>query len=321
MPPRRVLILADGSEPRSKLPRRVLELGFELSGVAATAEEALALVSEAQARESPPHLVLAQTSPEALQHFWSSSDLPVLVVLQEGAAGESTAEIERVGASGFILGPFTARELRLQIDLTLARVEAEEELRRLENRFFMNSIDLLCCLGFSGHFLKLNPAWERVLGYSMEELMARPFIEFVHPEDRERTLRQNATVRGGGQAIAFENRYRCRDGSYRWFRWNATPDTTARTIYSVARDVTEQREAEEERERLLAELRAALSEVESLQEILPICSYCRKIRDDQDYWHTVEAYFAQHSSTRFSHGICPSCLNSEVGPEFREEGA
>lgn len=185
-----------------------------------------------------------------------------------------------------------------------------------DERFFDVAIDLLCHLDFNGHFRRLNPAWERTLGWTREELMARPFIEFVHPDDRERTLRQNREVRGGGQALGFENRYVCRDGSYRWLLWNATPDPTGGVIYSVARDVTARKQAEAERDRLVSELQAALAEVRALRAILPICSYCRKIRDDSDYWHTVESYFATHTNTRFSHGICPSCMRTEVEPQL-----
>lgn len=185
-------------------------------------------------------------------------------------------------------------------------------MHELDERFFNNALDMLCFLDFDGFFKRLNPAWERALGFSRAELMSRPFIEFVHPDDRERTLRQNALVRGGAQAVAFENRYRCKDGSYRWFLWNATPDQDAYMIYSVARDITARKQIEEERDALVLSLQAALQEVQHLRAILPICGYCRRIRDDENYWHTVEAYFHQHTSTRFSHGICPTCMDSEL---------
>ena len=184
----------------------------------------------------------------------------------------------------------------------------------LEESFFEISLDMLCCLGFDGYFRRLNPAWERTLGFTREELMARPFIEFVHPDDRERTLAQNREVRGGGQALLFENRYLCKDGSFRWFLWNATPDRIAGVIYSVARDVTQLKAAAADRERLIADLQKALSEVRTLREIIPLCMYCRKVRDDADYWQTVEAYISTYTSTKFSHGICPSCMLTEVEP-------
>lgn len=185
------------------------------------------------------------------------------------------------------------------------------------DRFFANSIDMLCVLDFNGYFKRLNPAWERTLGFARGELTSRPFLEFVHPDDRGRTLAQNRQVRGGGQALGFENRYLCKDGSFRWFRWNATPDSPERVIYSVARDVTATKQAEEKLGRLVRTLQEALSEASPLHEILPICSYCRKIRDDDNLWHTVEAYIARHTASQFSHSVCPSCMETHIEPQLR----
>ena len=202
-------------------------------------------------------------------------------------------------------------EWRLQEELANCKRELKAA-RQMEHRFFSESIDLLCFLDFNGYFKRLNPAWERTFGYSREELMSKPFIDFVHPDDRERTLNQNAAVRSGGQARSFENRYMCKDGSFRWLRWNASPDAGEKVIYSVARDVTETKRADAEREQLVTELQTALREVRTLREILPICSYCRKIRDDENYWDTVESYVAKHTSSRFSHSICPDCLARHI---------
>ena len=194
--------------------------------------------------------------------------------------------------------------------------DSTQQAPTLEDRFFAVAIDLLCVLDFNGYFKRLNQAWEKALGFTIAELQSKPFIEFVHPDDRERTLRQNREVRTGGRALSFENRYLCKDGSYRWLLWNAAPDFGQQVIYSVARDVSERKLAEAERERLLQELRAALAEVKTLREILPICSYCRKIRNDQNYWDTVENYISQHTNSRFSHSVCPDCYKNELEPEI-----
>lgn len=183
-----------------------------------------------------------------------------------------------------------------------------------EHRFFEISLDLFCYADFNGYFAHLNPAWERTLGYTIAELQSRPMIEFIHPDDRERSRAKNQEVRAGGVAMAFENRYVHKDGTLRWFRWNAVPDLPREVIYSVARDITEWKRAEEERERLVTELQQALQQVRALQGILPICSYCKDVRDDADYWQSVEAYLATHTSTRFSHGICPDCYEANVVP-------
>lgn len=110
--------------------------------------------------------------------------------------------------------------------------------------------------------------------------MARPFIGFVHPDDRERTLKQNRDVRTGGQALAFENRYFCKDGSYRWLLWNASPHTPHQVIYSAARDITERKQAEAEREELVRELQTALAEVQALQDILPMTADLFVLQED-----------------------------------------
>jgi PAS domain S-box-containing protein len=194
------------------------------------------------------------------------------------------------------------------------KADMGDESLDLEDRFFALSIDLLCIARFNGYFKRLNPAWEKTLGFTREELQSKPMFEFVHPEDRERTLDQNRRVRSGEQALGFENRYRCKDGSYRWLLWNATADLDDQVIYSVARDITERKRAEQEREQLLRKLQAALAEVKELQKILPICMYCKSIRDDENYWQTVEAYVSHHTNTTFSHGICPTCYKNVVEP-------
>ena len=191
------------------------------------------------------------------------------------------------------------------------------DARDLEERFFTLSIDMLCIAGFDGYFKRLNPAWEKTLGFSREELQSRPMFEFVHPDDLERTREQNRRVRQGGEALAFENRYRCKDGTYRWLLWNARADLDHQVIFALARDMTDRKQAEEEREQLVRELQVALAEVKELQEILPICMYCKKIRDDEDYWQTVEHFISVHTNTKFSHGICPSCYQTEVEPQFK----
>jgi PAS domain S-box-containing protein len=185
-------------------------------------------------------------------------------------------------------------------------------------RFFELSVDMLTFADFTGYFRRLSPSWERTLGWSLAHLTSRPMIEFVHPDDRERTLAKNRDVWAGGAALSFENRYLCRDGSYKWLLWNAVADVEQQVIYSIARDITDRKAAEAERERLVGELQAALAEVRQLQEILPICSYCRKVRDPEDFWHSVEDYIAHHTDSRFSHGICPECYTTTVEPMLDE---
>jgi PAS domain S-box-containing protein len=125
---------------------------------------------------------------------------------------------------------------------TAAQKFAEKEHRR----FFELSFDLLCIAGFDGYFKELNPSWEKTLGYSLEELKSRPFLDFVHPEDRQSTEKEAARLAEGAITIAFHNRYRCKDGSYRWLYWTSVPDMEEGLLFAAARDVTRRKEAEEE---------------------------------------------------------------------------
>ena len=133
--------------------------------------------------------------------------------------------------------------------------QTREEL----DRYFTLSIELLCIAGDDGYFKRLNPAWEKVLGFSTDELMAKPFLQFIHPADRQATIQESEKLAQGLNTISFENRYRCKDGSYRWLSWTATPFAEKHLIYAVARDITELKRAEqalrlsEERNRLLFE--------------------------------------------------------------------
>jgi PAS domain S-box-containing protein len=129
-----------------------------------------------------------------------------------------------------------------QIGQFTVRLRAEQELATL----FEQSPDLLCIAGTDGYFRRLNPAWERTLGYAPAELLGRPYLDFVHPDDRELTAREAGRIAVGSGSAQFENRYRRKDGSYRWLSWKSAPLPEQGIVYALARDVTDERQAAEE---------------------------------------------------------------------------
>lgn len=139
-----------------------------------------------------------------------------------------------------------------------SRSATEEDLRRL----FRLSLDLMCVAGLDGYFKKVNPAFEKILGYDREELLSRQFIEFVHPEDRDDTLKEVENLAEGAMTIDFENRYRTRDGEYRWLAWRSAPDVESGLIYAVARDITDQKRNQVLLERRTDELARSNADLE-----------------------------------------------------------
>ena len=128
-----------------------------------------------------------------------------------------------------------------QIGLFVDRRRAQEEL----DRFFTLSLDMLAIAGFDGYFKRVNPAWQRVLGYSEAELLSRPYMDLVHPDDRAATREQAARLTNGHEIIYFENRYLHKDGTIRWLLWASTPFPQQQIVYGTAHDITERKAAEE----------------------------------------------------------------------------
>jgi two-component system sensor histidine kinase/response regulator len=129
-----------------------------------------------------------------------------------------------------------------QIGLFVDRRRAQDEL----DRFFMLSLDMLCVAGFDGCFKRVNPAWEKVLGYSESDLLSRPFMDFVHPDDRGATVAEMKKQTDRGQAVIyFENRYLHKDGTVRWLMWTSTPFPEQQVVFAAARDITERKAGEE----------------------------------------------------------------------------
>ena len=196
--------------------------------------------------------------------------LPILLSAYVGGlrAGLLATVLAYFSASYFLLPPFHCFRVVSVVDrwdlfflvfagvvisllneaLHRARQRADQAIRERaakdRKRFFALSQDVLCTLGFDGYFKDLNPAWEKTLGYTKAEIRATPFIEFVHPDDRSATLVEAEQVARGKALIAFENRYRCKDGSYRWFQWSVTPVMEERVMYGVARDITVRKQEE-----------------------------------------------------------------------------
>ena len=153
------------------------------------------------------------------------------------------------------------------------RVAELNETRQELDGFFAMSLDMLCIAGRDGYFKRLNPAWSETLGWTDEELRGRPYLDFVHPEDREATIRAASQLADGSTVVQFENRYACRDGSYRWLQWKSVPVPDRDFIYAVARDISEHKASDSRIRSLNDELEQRVSELHALTQELEAFSY------------------------------------------------
>ncbi len=207
----------------------------------------------------------------------SGLDLPFIII--SGKIDEETAVAAmKAGAHDYIskekmerLVPALERELK-DLEARRENRRKEEELKRYRNhleelvdectealklessgrskaaqevdRFFSISSDLLCIASTDGYFKRLNPAWEGVLGYTVDEILAKPYMELIHPDDREATVAEVERQLKGSATLAFVNRYRAKDGSYRTLSWRGHASEEG-LLYASARDITESRRVEE----------------------------------------------------------------------------
>lgn len=211
------------------------------------------------------------------------------------------------------------------------RKQAEKKLRASEEKYrFLseNATDVMWMLDIATEkFTYFSPSVEVMRGYTPAEAMEIPLSETLLPESYQRAREQMAKsltkeARSGitpGRMKLVEFEEYCKDGSViqteTKVKFTRDKDGRATGIIGITRDITERKQAEAERDLLIKELQSTLEQVKQLKGLLPICSSCRKIRNDDGYWQDVAVYIREHLEVEFSHGICPDCAK-KIYPDF-----
>lgn len=221
-------------------------------------------------------------------------------------------------ASGRVL-----RMLGIALDIT-ERTRAQQALadsERYHRALVEQSLDLTTLVDADGFVRYASPSNETVLGYPPGALVGRRVFELVHPDDLEQTLgvfSDGSSTPGAVRRLEF--RFRHRDGSWRILSAvgrNLFDDPIIKAGIINARDVTQQKAAEEHERTLLHELQQAMSEVKVLKGILPICASCKRIRNDDGGWEGIESFVRERTDAEFSHGLCPDCAARDWGTSPR----
>ncbi len=198
--------------------------------------------------------------------------------------------------------------------------QAELHIKESENRY--RSLIELSPLGIgvidvNGNIIDVNQAYASMFGYRIPELLKLHFRDLSHPDDFDREQELMTSLSNGEQAdFSMEKRHKHQDGHYFW-----THVTVGKACdiygpgefyFGFLSDISEQKALEDERNKLIDELKNALAEIKELNGYLPICSKCKKIRDDEGYWQQVEKYIMDRTDALFSHSYCPECYESEL---------
>jgi PAS domain S-box-containing protein len=207
----------------------------------------------------------------------------------------------------------SSREELRSMNVKLSALTEEQKLLLDHTKDFIYRHDT------SGQITYVSPAVERITGFRPEEWLAHYSQHYTdNPVNRDgRTITEEMLRSGtGGPTYIIEVKHK--DGCTVWLEINKQPyiiDGKVAGLIGVARDITRRVSLETEQKKLITELQDALASIRTLRGMLPICSSCKKIRDDKGYWNQIEAYVSEHSEAEFSHGLCPECAQ-KLYPEF-----
>lgn len=306
-------------------------MGYEVAGTAASGLDALKLVGETRPGAVLMDIMLQgeMDGIETAELIRTRYNIPVIFLT---AYDDDTilGRAKLTGPFGYIIKPFEDKDLRLAIEVASYKHKMEEELR-LSREQYRSILETAGAIPWemdtvAAMFRYLGPQTEAILGYRPEKL--RDFNDFLDhvPEDHKDEVRRFYLTVGEERAgTQVEYPFTSSEGETIWLKDTGTisaPEEGGGVLRGFMLDISWRKFAEEEMERYITDLQAALEKIRTLQGMLPICAWCKKIRDDKGYWQQVEIYIEDHSDAAFTHSMCPDCksrMETELG-EYKEGG-
>lgn len=300
-------------------------LGYEVVG---TANSGMDAVEKAFATK--PDLILMDIyMPGEMDGITASEkireklDVPVIFTTAYGDE-ETINRARETGPFGYILKPYDKTDLHSSIEMGLFKHAAEKELRRHEkwqSMILKTLSEAVITTDADFLIVSVNPVALRLLGIQEASLMNQPLTNHIWIDDgKEGNILRELHARNEGLEGTFELRLRSA-GKTVPADFTIAPIMDEGTLVGMLctfRDISVRQKAEKERESLINDLQDALEKVKKLRGLLPICSHCKKIRDDSGYWTQVEDYITTHSDAEFTHGLCPTCA-AQLYPEYFEK--
>ena len=317
-----ILIVEDDGILAAFLQDTLTGFGYTALQPVATGEEA---ITKAEAQKLDLVLMDIELAGEmngitAAEHIQVVSDVPI-IYLSAYSQYPLLQQAKVVAPYGYLVKPVPVEELAAMIEMALYKHIFDRRIREDEERFrtiYENAPILMGGFDKNGRCILWNKECEKTFGHTMEEINSHddPLALFYPDQDVRKEVMESVTsmperifrewhplTKDGKEIITFWANFHLPDG----------------TVMNIGYDITACKRAEEEREKLIQRFEEALEKVKALSGFLPICMYCKKIRDCKGYWEEVEAYIGDHSEAKFTHSICPECKKKLLSGEFERE--
>jgi PAS domain S-box-containing protein len=316
----KILLVEDEAIVAMDVQERLRSLGYTVPAVASTGKAAIQKAAEAQ-----PDLVLmdiklkgGMDGIQAADEIRGRFDIPIVYLT--ALSDEATLQrAKATGPFGYLRKPFDEGELRTAIEIALYKHKSERKVKESEQWLatILNSMgDGVIATNAQGRIEFINPVAQELTGWRQEEAAGNDstqVLNIINAETRGPAENSVTRVLRDGLEVGWVNHTLliAKDGTEIPIDEKAAPitdDQGAITgVVLILKDISQWVRLEEARENLITELQETLAQVKTLSGLLPICTSCKQIRDDQGYWHQLENYLRDHSDTEFTHGICPDC--------------
>ena len=320
----KVLIVEDEQMIADDIKYTLNQFGYEVCGIFNKGIDAIENVSTLN-----PDLILMDIMLEGKFNgietgkiILKDNDIPIIFLT--AFADSATVELTKsITAYGYILKPFEAKELYATIEIALIKHKSEKKMNESKAQFesmFLGNPEPCVYLNNNFQVIDINPRFKELFGFTLNEIKDREIDELIIPDEYkvEAAKLNNDTLSG---YVYFDTFRKNKSGDLLPVSISAAPMIIAgesKGSFVIYKDIRIRKEIEEEREKLIQKLQKAIDEVKTLEGLIPICSHCKKIRDDSGFWGNVEQYIAKHSNVDFSHGICPDCLEKYYPNQYKK---
>lgn len=320
----KILIVEDERMIAEDIKLTLVHFNYKVIGIMATGEDALKKLEK-----SSPDLILMDimlkgklNGIETSMQINKKYDIPIIFVTAY-ADDKTINQATSVSPYGFILKPFNSKEIHAVIEMTMVKHKAKKVLEESRAKFesiFERNPEPSVYIDNDYKIVDINPRFTEYFLYTKEEVKGKFIDDLIVPEESKMEAK-DLNVKTSQSYVYYDTLRKRKDGVLVPVSISAAPimiKGKAAGSFVIYKDISKRKEAETEREKVITELKQALEKVKTLSGLIPICSHCKKIRDDSGYWQKVEEYISQYSDVDFSHSICPECLQKHYPKQYEK---